>query len=278
MLKMLGGAFLAFLALQHQIPSEQAVEPTQMYLAGFGYVFARPGLGAGRDHAVRGRLADQDQPHQRLCGLAGLVQLLRAAHAQPSGPRGLAGVQRADRGAADDAGRVRARSRTCWASTATSRSPGSARWWPTWSINKPLGWSPKHIEFKRAHLYDINPVGLGAMLVAALLGIVAYAGALGPLAQAFSPFIALLTALLVSPLLAWWTRGRYYLARSGDTPWAPGQSVTAARSARTPSSRRTWPTARPTTRRSARCAARWSRAAMTAARPARARPSRSTPG
>ena len=30
-------------------------------------------------------------------------------------------------------------------------------------INKPLGWSPKGIEFKRAHLYDINPVGVGAM-------------------------------------------------------------------------------------------------------------------
>jgi hypothetical protein len=30
-------------------------------------------------------------------------------------------------------------------------------------INKPLGLSPKHIEFKRAHLYDVNPVGPGAM-------------------------------------------------------------------------------------------------------------------
>ncbi len=28
-------------------------------------------------------------------------------------------------------------------------------------INKPLGFSPRHIEFKRAHLYDINPVGVG---------------------------------------------------------------------------------------------------------------------
>ena len=26
-------------------------------------------------------------------------------------------------------------------------------------VNKPLGFSPAHIEFKRAHLYDINPVG-----------------------------------------------------------------------------------------------------------------------
>jgi hypothetical protein len=33
-------------------------------------------------------------------------------------------------------------------------------------INKPLGLSPRHIEFKRAHLYDINPVGFGAMCIA----------------------------------------------------------------------------------------------------------------
>jgi len=42
MLKMLGGAFLAFLALQHEIPVDNAIEPTQMYLAGFGYVFSSP--------------------------------------------------------------------------------------------------------------------------------------------------------------------------------------------------------------------------------------------
>ena len=49
MLKMLGGAFLAFLALQHEIPIEQAVEPTQMYLAGFGYVFGDPAWALARD-------------------------------------------------------------------------------------------------------------------------------------------------------------------------------------------------------------------------------------
>ena len=36
-------------------------------------------------------------------------------------------------------------------------------------INKPLGLSPKGIEFKRAHLYDINPVGVGAMGAASVL-------------------------------------------------------------------------------------------------------------
>lgn len=35
MVKMLGGAFLAFLALQAMVPVDRAVEPTQMYLAGF---------------------------------------------------------------------------------------------------------------------------------------------------------------------------------------------------------------------------------------------------
>ena len=42
MAKMLGGAFLAFLVLQQQIPTDKAVEPTQMYQAGFGYLFSDP--------------------------------------------------------------------------------------------------------------------------------------------------------------------------------------------------------------------------------------------
>ncbi len=42
MLKMLGGAFLAFLALQMQVPLAQALEPTQMYLAAYAYVFSDP--------------------------------------------------------------------------------------------------------------------------------------------------------------------------------------------------------------------------------------------
>jgi signal transduction histidine kinase/DNA-binding NarL/FixJ family response regulator len=92
-------------------------------------------------------------------------------------------------------------------------------------VNKPLGWSPKHIEFKRAHLYDINPVGLGAMLIAAALGMAAYAGAMGAAARAFAPFIALFTSMAAAPLLAWWTRGRWYQARPNQAPWKPGELV-----------------------------------------------------
>jgi signal transduction histidine kinase/CheY-like chemotaxis protein len=80
-------------------------------------------------------------------------------------------------------------------------------------INKPLGLSPKHIEFKRAHLYDINPVGVGAMFIASILGITSYSGEFGELAQALSPYIALIAAFIVSPLIAIVTKGRYYIAR-----------------------------------------------------------------
>jgi len=92
-------------------------------------------------------------------------------------------------------------------------------------INKPLGLSPPGIEFKRAYLYDINPVGVGSMALASMLSMVAYMGLLGPLAHAFSALIALGTALVASPILAWWTKGRYYIARGPQSDW---RSVAAA--------------------------------------------------
>jgi signal transduction histidine kinase/CheY-like chemotaxis protein len=92
-------------------------------------------------------------------------------------------------------------------------------------INKPMGWSPKGIEFKRAYLYDLNPVGLGATLLAAAVAIGAHTGVMGEMAAAWSPFMALAIAMVMSPLLAWATQGRYYLARQPQTAWAPGESV-----------------------------------------------------
>jgi signal transduction histidine kinase/CheY-like chemotaxis protein len=80
-------------------------------------------------------------------------------------------------------------------------------------INKPLGLSPKHIEFKRAHLYDFNPVGVGAMAIASALSIIAFSGAAGGTAQALAPFIALCSAFVAAPIIALATRGRFYLAR-----------------------------------------------------------------
>jgi signal transduction histidine kinase len=81
-------------------------------------------------------------------------------------------------------------------------------------VLKPAGISPPYIEFKRAHLYDFNPVGCGATLIASAVAIGAYAGAFGPVAQAFFGFIALGVAIVSAIAIAYATRGRYYIARA----------------------------------------------------------------
>lgn len=83
-------------------------------------------------------------------------------------------------------------------------------------INKPLGLSPRHIEFKRAHLYDVNPVGVGAMILATLVGVLCYLGTFGPSAQALTHFITMLIAMISTVAIAKLTRGQYYIARQSD--------------------------------------------------------------
>jgi signal transduction histidine kinase/CheY-like chemotaxis protein len=80
-------------------------------------------------------------------------------------------------------------------------------------INKPLGLSPNYVEFKRAHLYDINPVGTGSMLIATTLGLVSYLGVFGEVAKSLCHFISLGSCFVFVPLIAWLTKGKYYLAR-----------------------------------------------------------------
>ena len=92
-------------------------------------------------------------------------------------------------------------------------------------INKPLGWSPPGIEFKRAHLYDINPVGVGSMLLAVTASTVAFFGSFGATAQAFAPFISLTVAFVAAPLIAWGTKGKYYIARAPQIGLEPGAEL-----------------------------------------------------
>lgn len=84
------------------------------------------------------------------------------------------------------------------------------------AINKPLGLSPKIIEFKRAHLYTANPVGIVSMIAASFISILAFTGIMGEFAQSYSAFIALLIALLATPLMAVVTKGKYYILREAD--------------------------------------------------------------
>jgi purine-cytosine permease-like protein len=82
-------------------------------------------------------------------------------------------------------------------------------------INKPLlKTSPSFIEFKRGHLPNFNPVGFGSMAVASAVSILAYFHAFGNTLHAWSPFLALVIAMVLSPVLSWALRGRgVYLAR-----------------------------------------------------------------
>ena len=104
-------------------------------------------------------------------------------------------------------------------STPTSRWPGSAALVADLAVNKPLGLSPRHIEFKRAHSYDVNPVGLGAMLLACAASIPATLGLYGATAHALAPFLSLGVSFVAAPVIAAATRGRYYLARAPREDW-----------------------------------------------------------
>jgi signal transduction histidine kinase/FixJ family two-component response regulator/purine-cytosine permease-like protein len=80
-------------------------------------------------------------------------------------------------------------------------------------INKPLGLSPKGIEFKRAYLFDINPVGVGAMGISVVVSTAMSFGVFGATAHALAPFCGLLIAFVAAPAIAFATGGRFYLAR-----------------------------------------------------------------
>jgi hypothetical protein len=85
-------------------------------------------------------------------------------------------------------------------------------------VNKPLGLSPPMVEFKRAHLFNFNPVGFGSMVIASVVSILAFFNVFGAYAQAFSPFLALAIAFVLSPVIAFATKGRYYIARADTLP------------------------------------------------------------
>ncbi|TLM81500.1 hypothetical protein FDW83_16070 [Pseudarthrobacter sp. NamE2] len=76
--------------------------------------------------------------------------------------------------------------------------------------------SPKVPEFRRGMLYAVNPVGFVSMLASAGISIAVFFGVFGSAIQPYSPIFAVGLALVLPPLLAVLTRGRYYLRRIDD--------------------------------------------------------------
>ena len=222
--KLLGGAFLAFLALQHEISIDKASEPTQMYLVGFRYVFSDPGwaLAAVTLFVIVSQIKI-NVTNAYAGSLAWSNFFSRLTHSHPGRVVwvvfnvviAILLMKLGIFGALEKVLGLYSNVAVAWVGALVADLV----------VNKPLGLSPPYIEFKRAHLYDINPVGVGSMLIASIVSITAFGGAFGPLAQALAPFIALIVAFVLAPLIAIITRGRYYIARQA----APAGNTVASR-------------------------------------------------
>lgn len=85
------------------------------------------------------------------------------------------------------------------------------------AINKfVLKLSPKRPEFRRGMLYAVNPVGVVSFLASSILSISVYFGLFGDTLRPYSPLVAVVIAVVLTPLVAIITRGRFYLRRTDD--------------------------------------------------------------
>ncbi|HTJ56643.1 MAG TPA: ATP-binding protein [Devosiaceae bacterium] len=225
--KLLAGSFLAVVALTSGIPADRAGQPGQMYAVAFGYVLPWPTvalvlmavfvvvsqLKINVMNAYAGSLAWSNFFSRLTHSHPGRViwLLFNVAIALLLMELGIYRVLE---------------------ETLSIFSIIAMAWLCTISadlfINKPLGLAPPGIEFKRAHLYDINPVGLGSMTLSAAVALLAQAGLFGAQLAALAPFIALLIAGIASPTIAWATKGKYYLARKPRKAWANEKSITCS--------------------------------------------------
>jgi signal transduction histidine kinase/CheY-like chemotaxis protein len=218
-LKMLAGSFLAFLVIENLVPVEKAAEPTQMYLVAFQYAFSSPQLAL----AFTGAFVIISQLKINVTNAyAGSIAwsnfFSRLTHSHPGRVVWLVfnvtialllmelGIFKM----LEHILGLYSIVAVAWVGALVADL----------MINKPLGLSPAGIEFKRAHLYDINPVGVGSMLAATVAGIVAITGALGPALQSLSAFFALAVAFVMAPAIAYATKSRFYIARKPRQEWS----------------------------------------------------------
>ena len=217
-IKILIGSFLAVLCLSHGVPVSQASEPTQMYLVAFSYLAPSPQTAL----VLTGLFVVLCQLKINITNAyAGSIAwsnfFSRLTHAHPGRIVWLVF------NVAIALMLVQAGIYKTLEHTLGLYSVVAVAWLGAMvadlTINKPLGLSPKRIEFKRAHLYDVNPVGVGAMLIATVAAALSYGGAFGIYAQALAPLVALAVAFVVAPAIAYATGGKYYLARKPRAGW-----------------------------------------------------------
>ena len=92
--------------------------------------------------------------------------------------------------------------------------------------------SPTVPEFRRGMLYAINPVGFVSVILSAGLSIMVFFGLFGSWIEPFSPIVAIVLALVLTPLMAVLTKGKYYLRRTTTASTCRCSTPTATRRAR----------------------------------------------
>jgi len=213
--KLLVGSFLTVFALNHGIPAAKASEPTQMYLLAFRETFQSPTFAL----VLTGIFVIVCQLKINVTNAyAGSIAwsnfFSRLTHSHPGRVvwlvfNVLVALLLMEIGiihAIESILVIYANFAAGWIGALTADLV----------VNKPLGLSPRHIEFKRAYLYDINPVGVGALVLSIATSSLALLGVFGHVIQILAPFVALSTAFVTAPLIAWGTRGKYYLARKPE--------------------------------------------------------------
>jgi signal transduction histidine kinase/CheY-like chemotaxis protein len=219
MLKLLAGSFLATLALDHGLSPNLAAQPVGMYRVAFGYVLPQPmaALVLASVFIVISQFKI-NVANAYAGSIAWSNFFARLTHSHPGRVVWLI-FNIAIALLLMELGVYQTIERTL-----ALYSGVAAAWMGALVadlvVNKPLRLSPPRIEFKRAHLHDINPVGVGGMLFGVALAACAYAGLFGRLLQALSPFLGFVGAFTAAPVIAFASRGRFYLARKPRAGWA----------------------------------------------------------
>ena len=222
--KLLFGSLLAVLCLRHGVPAEHAAEPASMYRFAFGVVLPQPQAVAVLTAAFVVVSQLKINVMNAYAGsLAWSNFFSRLTHSHPGRVVWLVfnvaiALLLMELGVYTALERILslfAVVAVAWLGAVVADL----------GINKPLGLSPPGIEFKRAHLYDINPVGTGAMALATLVALLAASGLCGEVLKALAPFVALGIALVTAPVIAWATGGRYYIARTTVADWQQREEV-----------------------------------------------------
>jgi signal transduction histidine kinase/DNA-binding NarL/FixJ family response regulator len=213
--KILAGSFLAYVALAHGTTDEQAMQPTELYRIAFSQLVDSPGLVL----ALTGLFVVTCQTKINVTNAyAGSIAwsnfFSRLTHSHPGRVVWLTfnvllalmlmevGIFRV----VDSILALYANFAVAWIGALTADLV----------VSKPLGWSPPTIEFRRAHLYNINPVGVGAMALSLLVSTAALFDCFGAQVRAVGPLIGFAISFVAAPLIARATKGRYYIARQPE--------------------------------------------------------------